>query len=729
MLSKWRVIMAMAVVALLVHGARASVIVADVNGPTSYSIQEIIDAGGLRVGNVVFTDFRFTPSSTSGGSGPNAGGVEVTGVLIAGEYGMRFNGSWSAFGGGSADTTLGFRATADEPWLLHDNSLWMSAYGASGGGLVQITENVFRTDPMVDPTPGIANKYVYYLDDENNQIYEHKDFVDPSTGGPLALAEIWVVKDIGLTSQGEGSTVALSEFYQTFSEIPEPGTLSLLALGSLLAVFRRGRRNGTRTARAGTRTTRHGGKTMARFSILITGLALLLCSGFAQADLSPTAEFIKTRPYMELSTKNAISPILPGEIEKASGIVASVANGLVAWSDGRGGEKVIMGFDLTNPAGGEFFISVPRDSWQEGNPFVGRHSPAASRYVVYDTANTGVAAGDPGDIEGSNLTLNSALATPALTQRSPVVTNASAQDYVCWIDDPGTASSFPGHNNTEIYAAPFPSPFATPLASAANITNNPAPRDSLAASGNYLVWQELRSVGSFPAQTTSWDIAVYDFSSPGVSYIDGPTAGNNQITPDVAGNLVVWTEVEAFDTEGNPDTTNIYFQDLTSAAGPVAITTSGAAAEPAISKTAANNFVLNGDNDNHVAVENSAAPTSYFVVWQDHAGDSSKSVYKGGTGHDVEDYNWDIWGQEIRFDAGKGEWDLYKDPFDILDAVAAGRQTLPDIGGLDVVWQSQDPLSSDIYVWGPVPEPSSLILLACGGLGMLRKRRRTSRRG
>jgi hypothetical protein len=235
-----------------------------------------------------------------------------------------------------------------------------------------------------------------------------------------------------------------------------------------------------------------------------------------------------------------------------------------------------------------------------------------------------------------------------------------------------------------------------------------APRDHLAASGRYLAWQELVMHNPM-TEESSWDIAVYDLSTSSVQYLDGPDAGKNQIAPDICGSLVVWTQEE--DPSGT-GATNLYFQDLNAAVGPVAITTSGAATHAAISSAMVN--------------EGAGDFLTYFVVWQDHEQDGDTLAwYPGANGE--SDFLWDIWGQEIRWDAGSGEWDLYKDAFLIWRA--DGRQTRPDIDGLDVVWQSQAPDTEDIYVWGPIPEPCTAALLIAGGSALvgLRSRRRRRR--
>ena len=223
--------------------AGADVIVAAPNGGDAWSIEDVMAADGIRVGRLVFSEFRVVVSESTGGSAAGAEDIMVSGVLTEGEYGLSFNGSWTASDGGRADTTIGFKVSADEPWLLHDNSLWMAAYGATDGGLVLVTENVYEADPRLYPSQvhSLAEKLVYYGGPDDERIYDHAEY--ELDGGPVALSEVWVVKDIHVTSAGVGSTAAVSEVYQSFSHLPEPTTISLLILGGVGALLRR-RRHG-----------------------------------------------------------------------------------------------------------------------------------------------------------------------------------------------------------------------------------------------------------------------------------------------------------------------------------------------------------------------------------------------------------------------------------------------------------------------------------------------------
>jgi len=212
--------------------ASAAIIVAPIDGATSYTVQQIIDAGGIKIGDKSFTEWRVTTTTQGNGIAPQAGGISVTGVQISGEYGMRFNGPWSASTGDLADTTIGFRVTADDPWLICDNTLAVAAFGADKGGMASISENVYAADPTKVFNSPVANKYVYYVNDTDYKAVDHKEF-------PSDYKDIWVVKDVIVNgSTAVGATAHVSEFYQTFSQIPEPATLSLLVVGAVLTLAR-----------------------------------------------------------------------------------------------------------------------------------------------------------------------------------------------------------------------------------------------------------------------------------------------------------------------------------------------------------------------------------------------------------------------------------------------------------------------------------------------------------
>ena len=237
--------LSLAVVFFLVAGEAFAVIIAPVNDPNAgFTLQQVIDAGGIRVGDKVFDQFTINTAKSENAIAPDAESITVYGVQVdlggdLPETGLRFTGGWSAVGGQIADTVLAFGVTADEPFRIVDNTLWMDAYGASGGGSVAITENVFAEDPSQGFTPSVADKHVFYFNRNEQQISDHQEFTDQQ-GQPVQLTQIWVIKDVVVNGGAalEGGA-ALSQFWQTFSQIPEPGSLLLLGLGSLIALARR----------------------------------------------------------------------------------------------------------------------------------------------------------------------------------------------------------------------------------------------------------------------------------------------------------------------------------------------------------------------------------------------------------------------------------------------------------------------------------------------------------
>lgn len=202
----------------------------------TYTLTQVNDAGGIRVGDKLFTDFIADVAKSQGALAPGLDEINIRGVQVDGDFGLVFTGLWQATGGQLSDTTITFKVTAGDGYLIKDNGLKLIGFGALNGGSVGITENVYDGPPLT--SSAIANKIVSYTREGDETVLgvgvleDHEEFTP--------LQEIWVVKDVGASGGVNSNGFAhVSQFMQTFSQIPEPATMALLAFGGLALLRRR----------------------------------------------------------------------------------------------------------------------------------------------------------------------------------------------------------------------------------------------------------------------------------------------------------------------------------------------------------------------------------------------------------------------------------------------------------------------------------------------------------
>ncbi len=233
-----RLVVVLMVVGLFTPFASSAIVVIT----NEYTLEEVMDMpNGFRVEDKVFSDWFFTDASQNGGFAPTPAGIKVVGVYLdldgngqldptIDEIGLCFTGGWSAFANQIADTVIGFKVTADDPFFLVDNTLKMIAFGTDGTGMASISENVYADDNFSEL---IGYKFVY--DHEGGTKHEdHLDYYRP-------YKEIWVIKDVLVNGTGNGEA-HISHFCNTFSQVPEPMTLALLGIGGIGVLLRRRRK-------------------------------------------------------------------------------------------------------------------------------------------------------------------------------------------------------------------------------------------------------------------------------------------------------------------------------------------------------------------------------------------------------------------------------------------------------------------------------------------------------
>ena len=198
--------------------------------------------GTLVAGDKVFSDISLFGTGSGGAVAPDNGSIFVQGVQddVTGDIGLAFLLSWAAFQNQTINANLDFKvAIVDDPayeaFYIKDVTLIILDSSATASGGVTASETVLDTPPGPSQNPALASLSVSkQAGDGGSQILDAAEF--------SLVKEIWVSKDISINGGTDGDGSAhLSGFYQFFSQIPEPATICLLALGSL-SVFNRRRK-------------------------------------------------------------------------------------------------------------------------------------------------------------------------------------------------------------------------------------------------------------------------------------------------------------------------------------------------------------------------------------------------------------------------------------------------------------------------------------------------------
>ena len=187
---------------------------------------ELLGAGGCSVGNLIFSNFADTATSSDSAYNISASSIAV-GLITDPEIGLNFRAAWgigNTPGGASQfqDEVITFVvSTSNATNLLADVGLDFNG-SATGTGLTSVVETYC---PGAASVVGCVNA---------GQISLTNPPLNLSVEAPFTFNTNMVAirKDFSLISGPSGTTV-ISNVDQTFSQIPEPGTL--LLMGSALA--------------------------------------------------------------------------------------------------------------------------------------------------------------------------------------------------------------------------------------------------------------------------------------------------------------------------------------------------------------------------------------------------------------------------------------------------------------------------------------------------------------
>ena len=202
-------------------------------------LSSLLPGGSLTFGDKELSEINLFGFSDGGALEPNPDKMFVQGGRnsVTGDYGLKFNSSWSAISNQKVNTTLSFKVSIRpgfDDYLIKDVWLNITGTSANGTGGVHVGETVWDA-PFFDPEGNVIASLSCSKQDGDSGAYlvDYDDFTP--------LKEIWIYsKDISVTGGTDG-TAHLSEFYQFYSQIPEPTTLVLFGTAGVWILSRKKR--------------------------------------------------------------------------------------------------------------------------------------------------------------------------------------------------------------------------------------------------------------------------------------------------------------------------------------------------------------------------------------------------------------------------------------------------------------------------------------------------------
>ncbi|MGA1979023.1 MAG: PEP-CTERM sorting domain-containing protein [Sedimentisphaerales bacterium] len=203
------------------------------------SLTDVFPLSSLQGESLIFGDkeiSEFTLSGIADGGAlpPNPATMTVQGGQdsITGDYGLKFNFSWNAGPGQTVNATLDFKVSVRDgydDYFIKDVTLDITGASADGNGVVNVGEDVRD----VSNNPLVLLSCSAWQDSPAALLIDYAEFAP--------LKAIWIhSKDVSITGGVSGSA-HISEFYQYYSQVPEPATLVLLGTASIWIFARKKR--------------------------------------------------------------------------------------------------------------------------------------------------------------------------------------------------------------------------------------------------------------------------------------------------------------------------------------------------------------------------------------------------------------------------------------------------------------------------------------------------------
>jgi hypothetical protein len=203
------------------------------------TLADLINNNGTIVsGDKTFSNFSYILNPGTNSGLPDASAVTVTPITLNGNYGLNFSGAWNnPTLNTTTDAKIGFIVTAPGPIIVDDelfgNPDLTGTMSSPNQGFMSITETAINASNVTVSHLTIEDAY---LNGQNTLISDAHGYF------PLnPTYKLTVTKDMQFYNGG--LTPTLSSVDQTFSQVPEPGALTMLIAsgicGSLVFLRRR----------------------------------------------------------------------------------------------------------------------------------------------------------------------------------------------------------------------------------------------------------------------------------------------------------------------------------------------------------------------------------------------------------------------------------------------------------------------------------------------------------
>ncbi len=196
-----------------------------------------LEGGSLVFGDKEISEFDMFGFGGGGAVDPNTDEIFVQGGQnsVTGDYGLKFNFSWIAAPNQTVNATLSFKVSilpGFDDYLIKDVALAITGVSTNGTGVVSVGEEVWDV-PFLTPGryPIASLSCSKWKGSPLDYLVDYAEFAP--------VKEIWICsKDISI-SGGISGSAHISEFYQFYSQIPEPATITLLGLAGAIVLRRR----------------------------------------------------------------------------------------------------------------------------------------------------------------------------------------------------------------------------------------------------------------------------------------------------------------------------------------------------------------------------------------------------------------------------------------------------------------------------------------------------------